>query len=71
MKLNFCRNGSCPVPTVVDDIGAIMIIAIFHTASLAFQDNDIVNNSKIAILAASLISGITGFLWLNRTLKDA
>jgi NhaA family Na+:H+ antiporter len=45
-------------------------MSIFITL-LAFQDPDIVNNSKIAILAASLISGITGFLWLNRTLKDA
>ena len=45
-------------------------MSIFITL-LAFQDTDIVNNSKIAILAASLISGITGFLWLNRTLKDA
>jgi NhaA family Na+:H+ antiporter len=45
-------------------------MSIFITL-LAFPDADIVNNSKIAILAASLISGITGFLWLNRTLKDA
>jgi NhaA family Na+:H+ antiporter len=45
-------------------------MSIFITL-LAFPDADIVNNSKIAILVASLISGITGFLWLNRTLKDA
>jgi len=45
-------------------------MSVFITL-LAFKDTDIVNNSKIAILAASLISGITGFLWLNRTLNDA
>jgi NhaA family Na+:H+ antiporter len=45
-------------------------MSIFITL-LAFQDAGIVNDSKIAILTASLISGIIGFLWLNRTLKDA
>jgi NhaA family Na+:H+ antiporter len=45
-------------------------MSIFITL-LAFQDTDIVNNSKIAIMAASLISGITGFIWLNTTLKEA
>ena len=44
-------------------------ISIFITL-LAFDDSDIINNSKIAILAASLISGITGYFWLNRTLKE-
>jgi NhaA family Na+:H+ antiporter len=45
-------------------------MSIFITL-LAFEDLDIVNNSKIAILAASLISGIIGYIWLNRTLKEA
>jgi NhaA family Na+:H+ antiporter len=45
-------------------------MSIFITL-LAFADIDIVNNSKIAILAASLLSGIIGYIWLSRTLKEA
>ncbi len=44
-------------------------MSIFITL-LAFDDSDIINNSKIAILAASLLSGITGYFWLNLTLKE-
>ena len=44
-------------------------MSIFITL-LAFDDIDIINNSKIAILAASLISGIIGYIWLNRSLKE-
>ncbi len=42
--------------------------SIFITL-LAFDNADIVNNSKIAILIASLIAGAIGFLWLRMTLK--
>jgi NhaA family Na+:H+ antiporter len=45
-------------------------MSIFITL-LAFEDNDIVNNSKIAILTASVISGLMGFVWLKRALKEA
>jgi Na+:H+ antiporter, NhaA family len=43
-------------------------MSIFITL-LAFENTDIVNNSKIAILAASVISGLTGYLFLLNTLK--
>jgi NhaA family Na+:H+ antiporter len=43
-------------------------MSVFITL-LAFSDPNVVNNSKIAILAASIIAGVTGFVWLNRTLK--
>ncbi len=39
-------------------------MSIFITL-LAFNDADIVNNAKIAILAASLVAGLAGFLWLR------
>jgi NhaA family Na+:H+ antiporter len=43
-------------------------MSIFITL-LAFDNTDIINNSKIAILIASFISGTIGYLWLKRTLK--
>ena len=43
-------------------------MSIFITL-LAFDDQTIVNDSKIAILLASLISGTVGFIWLKLTLK--
>jgi Na+:H+ antiporter, NhaA family len=45
-------------------------MSVFITI-LAFSDLNIINNSKLAILMASVISGVIGFLWLNRTLKEA
>lgn len=43
-------------------------MSIFITL-LAFDNADIVNNSKIAILTASFIAGITGFITLKLTFK--
>lgn len=43
-------------------------MSIFITL-LAFNKTDIINDSKIAILTASLIAGILGFSWLRLTLK--
>jgi Na+:H+ antiporter, NhaA family len=45
-------------------------MSVFITL-LAFADTVIINNSKIAILAASVIAGVTGFIWLKRALKEA
>ena len=45
-------------------------MSIFITL-LAYKNADIVNNSKIAILIASFVAGIIGFLWLKLTLKTA
>jgi len=51
---------------ILGGIGFTM--SIFITL-LAFDNQTIVNNSKIAILFASLIAGIVGFFWLKLTLK--
>ena len=69
--------GLCVLPTDLkwkNIIGAGFLGGIGFTMSifitlLAFDNAEIINNSKIAILIASLIAGITGFLWLKLTLK--
>lgn len=43
-------------------------MSIFITL-LAFDDAEIINNSKIAILVASFVAGLIGFSWLRLTLK--
>lgn len=43
-------------------------MSIFITL-LAFNDPEIINISKMAILIASSVSGIAGFLWLKRSLR--
>ena len=45
-------------------------MSIFITL-LAFDNIEIINSSKTAILIASTISGIAGYLWLKFTLKKA
>ncbi len=55
-------------------IGAGMLGGIGFTMSmfitlLAFDSAEIINTSKIAILVASLISGIVGLVWLKMILK--
>ena len=69
--------GVCALPTDLkwkNIIGAGFLGGIGFTMSifitlLAFNKADIVNNSKIAILIASLIAGIIGFLFLKITLN--
>jgi len=68
--------GLCVLPTDLkwkNIIGAGFLGGIGFTMSifitlLAFDNADIVNNSKIAILIASIIAGAIGFLWLRLTL---
>lgn len=69
--------GLCALPTDLkwkNIIGAGFLggigftMAIFITL-LAFDNADIVNNSKIAILIASLLAGTIGFIFLKLTLK--
>ena len=43
-------------------------MSIFITL-LAFDNAEIINSSKIAILVASLVAGLIGFCWLRFTLK--
>jgi Na+:H+ antiporter, NhaA family len=69
--------GVCVLPTDLkwkNIIGAGLLGGIGFTMSifitlLAFDNADIVNNSKIAILIASLIAGIIGFIFLKMTLN--
>ncbi len=69
--------GLCVLPTDLkwkNIIGAGFLAGIGFTMSifitlLAFDNTDIVNNSKIAILIASLIAGTIGFIFLKLTLK--
>jgi Na+:H+ antiporter, NhaA family len=69
--------GFCALPTDLkwkNIVGAGFLGGIGFTMSifitlLAFDNADVVNNSKIAILIASVIAGTIGFLWLRRTLS--
>jgi Na+:H+ antiporter, NhaA family len=69
--------GLCVLPSDLkwkNIIGAGFLGGIGFTMSifitlLAFDDVDIINNSKIAIIVASAIAGSIGFIWLRRTLK--
>ncbi|WP_339889187.1 Na+/H+ antiporter NhaA [uncultured Flavobacterium sp.] len=67
----------CTLPTELkwrNIIGVGFLAGIGFTMSifitlLAFNDTEIVNNSKIAIIVASIAAGIIGFLLLKNTLK--
>lgn len=69
--------GLCTLPRDVkwkNIIGAGFLAGIGFTMSifitlLAFDNADVVNNSKIAILIASLFAGVIGFVFLKLTLK--
>ena len=69
--------GLCKLPTSLDwksifGVGLLggigFTMSIFITL-LAFDNETIINNSKLVILIASLIAGILGFLTLKVTLK--
>lgn len=69
--------GLCALPKDLkwtNIIGAGMLGGIGFTMSifitlLAFDDADVITNSKIAVLIASFIAGTLGFIWLKFTLK--
>ncbi|PJA09376.1 MAG: Na(+)/H(+) antiporter NhaA, partial [Flavobacteriales bacterium CG_4_10_14_0_2_um_filter_32_8] len=69
--------GLCALPTDLkwkNIIGAGFLGGIGFTMSifialLAFDNADIINNSKIAIIIASIIAGAIGFIFLMMTLK--
>jgi NhaA family Na+:H+ antiporter len=69
--------GLCVLPTDLkwkNILGAGLLGGIGFTMSifitlLAFHDTTVINNSKIAILIASVIAGCVGFLLLRLTLK--
>lgn len=72
------RLGFCTLPSELkwrNIIGVGFLTGIGFTMSifitlLAFDDLTVVNNSKIAILVASVVAGIIGFLLLRKTLKS-
>ncbi len=51
-------------------LGGIGFTMSIFIALLAFDDEHIINNSKLAILIASLIAGLIGFIFLKYTLKS-
>ena len=69
--------GLCALPTNLkwkNIIGAGFLGGIGFTMSifitlLAFDNADIINNSKIAIIIASIMAGAIGFIFLKMTLK--
>jgi Na+:H+ antiporter, NhaA family len=69
--------GLCTLPKELkwsNIIGAGMLGGIGFTMSifitlLAYNDDEVITNSKIAVLIASFIAGTFGFLWLKFTLK--
>lgn len=73
-----CGLGLCLLPTDLkwkNIIGAGFLGGIGFTMSifitlLAFDQEEIITNSKIAILLASFVAGTIGFLWLKFTLKN-
>lgn len=57
-------------------LGAGMLAGIGFTMSifitlLAFDDPLMVGNSKLSVMAGSLLAGTAGFVWLRRTLRRA
>jgi NhaA family Na+:H+ antiporter len=72
------RLGFCTLPKELkwgNIIGVGFLAGIGFTMSifitlLAFDDTEVVNNSKIAIIIASAVAGIIGFIWLKKTLKS-
>ncbi len=69
--------GLCALPSDLkwkNIIGAGFLGGIGFTMSifitlLAFDDSEVINDSKIAIIMASILAGTIGFLWLMATLK--
>ncbi len=72
------RSGFCTLPGDLkwkSIIGTGMLGGIGFTMSifitlLALDNSDLINSSKIAILFASLLAGLTGFIFLRQTLKN-
>ena len=49
-------------------LGGIGFTMSIFVTLLAFEDNQIITNSKFMILIGSLISGLIGFIWLKKSL---
>jgi NhaA family Na+:H+ antiporter len=72
------RLGLCALPTGtrwahvvgVGMLGGIGFAVSLFVTGLAFDDAGLVTDAKIGLLAASLLAGVAGFLWL-RSLPEA
>jgi NhaA family Na+:H+ antiporter len=70
--------GLCSIPKGIKKvhlIGVGLLAGIGFTMSifislLAFSDNNLIIGSKISVLAASVLAGILGFLWLHFSLPN-
>ncbi|MCX6170219.1 MAG: Na+/H+ antiporter NhaA [Ignavibacteriales bacterium] len=70
--------GLCSIPKGIKKvhlIGVGFLAGIGFTMSifislLAFSDNNLIINSKISVLAASVLAGTLGFLWLHFSLPN-
>ena len=51
-------------------LGGIGFTMSIFIALLAYDDIELINSSKIAVLIASAIAGIIGYLWLRKTLPS-
>lgn len=51
-------------------LGGIGFTMSIFVTLLAFEDHQIITNSKFMILIGSLISGIIGFIWLKKSLSN-
>lgn len=51
-------------------LGGIGFTMSIFVTLLAFEDNQIITNSKFMILIGSLISGLIGFIWLKKSLSN-
>ncbi len=69
--------GLCTIPREIKKthlFGTGILAGIGFTMSifislLAFDDSSVINNSKLAVLATSLVAGLTGYLFLHFSLK--
>lgn len=52
-------------------LGGIGFTMSIFIALLAFDNQDMINNSKIAIILSSVIAGVIGFVFLKMTLKKS
>ena len=72
------KSGICNLPPDINwkqVLGAGLLAGIGFTMSifitlLAFENETVINDAKFLILIASLISGVLGFIWLQRALKN-
>jgi len=50
-------------------LGGIGFTISIFISLLAFDQQDLINQSKIAVLISSSVSGLLGFLWLKTKIK--